>query len=613
MFRQNTKSIRRWPLVIMLLSAMLFLAACSESGNEASGDSGEVVIGLTDAKGDYASYTVDVLSLTLTKLNGTVVETLPVHTRVDFAQYTELTEFLTAATVPSGVYVKASMVLDYSNADIQVEDAAGDNVPVTIIQDLDGNPVQALEMSVHLEDRDRLVIVPGVPAHLTLDFDLKLSNSVEFTVDDVIQTVSPFLVADVELETPKPHRIRGPLESVDVAAQQFKLILRPFYHALVTDRRFGVFKVNTDDETVYEIDGESYTGTDGLSQLDMEPQYTAVIAIGELEFIDGQRKYVASEVYAGSSVPGGDMDVVKGHVISRSGDSVVLKGATLLRNDGTIIFNDDVSVNLSPTTKVTKQLSITTHDISEISVGQRLTVFGEVSGDDISGFVMDASEGLARMHLTTVRGSVAQVDSPMALDLQSIGHHSPVVFDFTGTGVDALSDAEVDFYEINTGALSLGNVDLNEPVKVRGFVRAFGLAPEDFDAQTLALVGDARALMMVNWVPASNDAITDITDTSITLDMSGVGRFHHVNRAGVLTDLTTLVSSPTLVPAPAGNGVYVLIKPRSVKVFLKFSEFARELSQELDKQKAVKALQVVGKYSDNDTTMTIRGMRLSLR
>lgn len=612
MLKLNNKRIWQWPVVLVLSVASLFLVACSENGDETS-SSGEVVIGLTDAKGDYASYTVDVQSLTLTKQNGVVVETLPVNTRVDFAQYTELTEFLTAATVPAGVYTKASMVLDYSNADIQVEDAAGDNVPVTIIQDLDGNPIQTLEMSVHLEDRDRLIIVPGVPAHMTLDFDLKVSNSVEFTIDDVIQTVSPFLVADVELEKPKPHRIRGPLESVDVAAQQFKLILRPFYHTFVNDRRFGVFTVDTDDETVYEIDGESYAGEDGLSQLDTMPQYSAVVAIGELELIDGKRSYVASEVYAGSSVPGGDLDVVKGHVISRVGDTVELKGATLLRDDGTIMFNDVVTVNLASTTKVTKQLSTASHDISEISVGQRLTVFGKVTGDNVTGFVLDASEGLARMQLTTVRGSVVQVDSPMALDLQSIGHRAASIFDFTGTGVDTSNDADVDFYEINTGMLSLAGIELNEPVKARGFVRAYGLAPEDFDAQTLMLVGDARALMMVNWIPASNSAISDITESSITLDMSGVGRFHHVNRAGVLTDLTMLVNNPVLVPNASGKGVYVLIKPRSAKVFLRFTEFARELSKEINNQSVVKALQVVGKFSDDDASMTIRGMRISIR
>ncbi len=596
------------PMAVLVV-ALLLLNGCSSSDSS----SGEVVIGLTDAEGDYASYTVDVQSLTLTRRDGTVVETLPLDTRVDFAQYTELTEFLTAATIPSGVYTKASMVLDYSNAEIQVEDAAGNIVPVTVIQDLDGNPVQTLDMSVHLEDRDKLVIAPGIPAHITLDFDLKASNTVEFTMTDVVQTVSPFLVADVELERPKPHRVRGPLESVDVAESQFKLILRPFHRPLSNDhRRYGVFTVQSADATVYEIDGVNYTGIDGLNQLDTLPQYTATVAIGELQRIGDRRRYVASEVYAGSSVPGGDLDVVRGLVTSRSGNSVSLKGVTLVRNDGSVIFNDSVTVDLAVTTKVTKQQSSAAHTIDEISVGQKLTVFGVLSGDSTLGYSLDASNGLARMHLTTVRGNVVQVDSPMALSLQSIGHRAVGMFDFTGTGVDAANDADPAFYEVNTGSLSLANVAASEPVKVRGFVRAFGMAPEDFDAQTLVLVADARALMMVNWVPASTTAITSISDTGITLDLSGTGRFHHVNRIGVITDLTSLGNAPVLAPEADGRGIYAIVKPFTAQVFRNYPEFARELSEQLN-TRAVRSIQVKGKFDDNTATMTVRGMRVVLR
>ena len=57
---------------------------------------------LTDAAGDFLSYTVDVQSLTLARRDGTVVETLPVTTRVNFADYVEMTEFFTGATIPSG-------------------------------------------------------------------------------------------------------------------------------------------------------------------------------------------------------------------------------------------------------------------------------------------------------------------------------------------------------------------------------------------------------------------------------------------------------------------------------------------------------------------------------
>ena len=113
-----------------ILAFTILISGCGSSVNSdvASDqqDKGELFIGLTDAEGDFISYTVDVVSITLTRANGRVVQVLPATSRVDFAQYTELTEFVTAAMVPLGAYRHATMTLDYSNAEIQVENAVGD-------------------------------------------------------------------------------------------------------------------------------------------------------------------------------------------------------------------------------------------------------------------------------------------------------------------------------------------------------------------------------------------------------------------------------------------------------------------------------------------------------
>jgi len=69
----------------------LGLYACKSSTDE----EGVVDIGLTDAAGDFLSYAVDVTSLTLTKADGTAVQTLPQRTRIDFSQLVDLTEFVT--------------------------------------------------------------------------------------------------------------------------------------------------------------------------------------------------------------------------------------------------------------------------------------------------------------------------------------------------------------------------------------------------------------------------------------------------------------------------------------------------------------------------------------
>ena len=219
-FRRNSMKVKEifqkcivWSSVWFMM--VFLLIGCSNSSSAPDSDTadrGELMISLTDAEGDFSSYTVDVLSVNLTRQNGTVVSTLPVTTRVDFAQYAEMTEFLTASTIPSGVYTQASLTLDYQDADIWVENAVGDLVPVNSIVDEDGNPITTMTVSVSLQDSNALLIAPGIPAHLTLDFDLISSNQVEFGSDGTpTLTVAPILIAEIDPEDSKTHRLRGVL------------------------------------------------------------------------------------------------------------------------------------------------------------------------------------------------------------------------------------------------------------------------------------------------------------------------------------------------------------------------------------------------------------------
>jgi hypothetical protein len=463
------------PFLLTLIALVFSLGGCQLGNNESSDEEkGEVVIGLTDAEGDFASYSVDVLSLTLTKANGAVVETVPVSTRVDFAQYTDMTEFLTVATIPSGRYVKASMVLDYSNADIWVENADGDAVQVDPgnILDSEGNPITQLEVSVRLEDRNSLLIVPGVPAHLTLDFDLQASNTVEFDGMGVpTQTVEPFLLAELDVEKFKTHRLRGPLAGVDVNEGSFEIIVRPFHYQLGSDRPFGKMEVVTSDTTQFDIDGELYEGQAGLTALDAETTLTAVIVMGEIKRFP--LRFEATEVHAGSSVPGGTQDVVTGNVIARAGDVLTIKGATLVRTDGSVVFNDEVKVSLGDMTTVRRQLSLAnTYGINDISVGQRVSIFGTLTNDMANQLEMDAGllqQGYVQMRFTTLRGTVA--DAPLVLELNSIDGRRMALYDFSGTGDSPANDADPSHYVIDPQSLDVSGLGVGTPVRVRGYRR----------------------------------------------------------------------------------------------------------------------------------------------
>lgn len=480
--RPRHSGLIHWLNLFAGLILIIGLAACGgggETDTASEQNTGQVVLSLTDAEGDFLTYSVDVLSIQMTHANGRTVETLPLTTRVDFAQYTQLTEFLTTATVPQGRYTEALVTLDYSTAQIEVEGPNGEAVPVTEILDSNGQPVTTLTMRVQL---DRTVpIAAGLIRYILFDFDLAQSHTVDINAGQASIVVEPVLIATVERESPKHHRLRGPLKSVNVADGYYELYIRPYFRRILRDTdNYGEFRVYIADDTHFEIDGIPYTGSAGLSVLETLPEYTAVVAVGRVRM--NPVRFEADEVYAGSSVPGGDMDVVKGSVVARSGDVITVKGATLVRSDGSVVFNDQVEVTLADSTVVTKQFSTETHTIDDISVGQRIVVFGTVI-DGVDGPSFSAESGYARMELSQVRGLVTAVPDVsndfLILNLTAINGRNPAIYDFSGT------QAAADQYEVDTATLPLDTITPSEDVEVRGFPVGFGDGPVDYTAQSV--------------------------------------------------------------------------------------------------------------------------------
>ncbi len=622
---------RIFPNLVLFLASLglifftLGLSGCGGGSTEADGlvpESGDIVIGLTDATGDFTSYTVDILSLKLTKKNGAEIETLPLSTRVDFAQYTEMTEFLTAATVPSGVYTKAVLRLDYQNADIWVENEDGDakKVDVDAIKDEDGNPITTFEVSVHLKDANSVLIAPGIPVHLTLDFDLAASNTVDFDEDGSpkLLTVAPVLLADVDPQTPKIHRLRGMLKDVSVEDGSFDVIIRPFYHIFNVGRgHFGTLAVQTTDDTLYDIDGQQYQGQEGLEALDQMTTLSAVVVIGDLKF--RPCRFEASEVRAGSSVPGGTMDVVRGNVISRDGDTLIIRGASLIRSGGSVIFNDRVTVLVGEDTVVKRQLSTDTFDIGDISVGQRIRVFGTLTNTDRTQLELDATAGQVRMLLTTLRGMVvgtvsgAEVTAPLVIDLQSIDRRRIGIFDFEGTGEDTDHDADPENYEIYTGNLDISSFAHNTPVKVRGIVTPFGQASPDFDARTVVDFSNVKSFMNIHWHPASTDPFEELSTERITINLDGVGHFHRVGRDHMVVDLKDLSQPPIIRPTDEGEGLFWITWPGMAQLYTSFDDFVDHLADRMAHDFAVKKIFATGLFDGTTATLTTEFVVVKLK
>lgn len=460
----------------LLLALSLSLAGCGGGSGGTQSSTGTAAIGLTDAPANFVTYTVNVTSIKLVRANGDIVETLPLTTRVDFARYADMSEFISAKAVPLGDYKQAVVTLDYTNADIQVEGSDGSAIPVTQILDKNGNPVTTMQMTVNMDHN--VPISMGLTRYMMLDFNLAASNDVTINGTSASMTVTPVLSISVDKDSGKFHRLRGPLKSVDVANNTYDLYIRPYFRRMLKGSdSYGQFHVHTRDTTVFEIDGITYQGTQGLQALADEKPYTAVVAIGHLQF--NPMRFEADEVHAGSSVTGGSLDAVKGSVVARTNNTLTLRGATLIRNTGDIVFNDDVTLTVDSSTTVTREFSADPASIADISVGQRVTAFGVAS---VSGSQFSAVNGYVRMELSQVTGSVNAVQTnpaDLVMNLSSINGRLPSIYDFTGTQADPTN------YNVDPVTLDTSGINSGTKLQVRGFPVPFGDGPPDYTAQTL--------------------------------------------------------------------------------------------------------------------------------
>jgi hypothetical protein len=579
-------------------------------------DCGTTFIAITDADGDFLSYTVDVTSLKLRKANGTMVETLPASARIDFAQLVDLTEFFTAATIPNGDYVAATLRLDYTNADITVEQ---NGAPVAAhAVDASGNALGAVEVTVTLDNRHHLVVAPGRPSLFTLDFNLAATNAVDLTTNPVTVSVTPSLVASLDLVDQKDMRVRGPLVSVDKAAGTYVVDLRPFH---LRSQKFGVVTVHTDANTTFDVNGIDYTGSAGLDALAAAGAGTVTAAFGTLT---AAREYDATSVSAGTGVPGAGVDTVIGAVLSRSGDVLTVRGGTVIRNsDGAHFARGTVEVTIGPNTKVVKggTSPAVMAAPGDISVGQSIEAFGAATpaiGSSMSGdWTLDATAGRVRMHPTPVYGFVKSASTgALTLQLDSIAGRRASAFDFAGTGTGAATDADPANYEAAAAGLDVAGLSTGEPAKLIGFPTPYGLAPPDFSARTLVDFPRLPAMLSLTWIPDGTTApFSSQNATGLVLDLTNaaIGRLHVLTVGPRVLNLETMPASPNIVPPANGPSAYLIVMRDESHAFHDFADFVAELGTRLDGSTVMLTFNATGNYDGDSNTLTARSITVIVK
>ncbi|MGA2364726.1 MAG: DUF4382 domain-containing protein [Steroidobacteraceae bacterium] len=591
------------------------------SAQSCSSSCGGAMISLSDAAGDFDSYIVNVVSLQLTRSDGTVVQTLPVTTQVNFAQLVNLSEIVSTAQIPAGRYVSASLTLDFSGATIVVDNgttgvtiAAGNIIDGATSLPLAAPNSTQMTLTLSFAADNQLVVTPNSVANLALDFNLLASNTVAPSASNpTTVTVNPVLTASLVPDTTKQLRVRGPLVSVSTTGSSYNINVRPFYNDSGTS---GQLTVNTTTSTTYSINGTSYTGAAGLTQLATLATGTLTVAYGS--WSTSTQSFTATSVLAGSSVAGTTMDSIEGTVVARAGDTLTLDNGILNRPSWNWVnFMSQVTATVGTGTTVTELGVPGSFAIQDISVGQHVQLLGSFSTGSTGNGTLDATSGSAQLDPTdlvgTVTGSTANL---VTLNLQSLDGRAPSVFNFAGTGTSSAQDATATAYTVNVpaGLSAVASLSTGLPVRFTGFVSPFGSAPPDFVAQALVSYAQTAGVLDVRWaMPGLTAPFATLTGSELLISQTTLNSSaqDYLRIASVTLNPATVSTGLEIVPdASATNPQFAIahLQARNIDGFSTFADFVTALTSDLNGTDTMLQILAYGPY--NATTGVLQAEQM---
>ena len=604
---------------------------------------------VTDAPGDFLSYKVNLVSLQLKKSDGTLVETLPATTAVDFVELIDLTEILSARQIPAGEYVAAQVTVDYTNATIMVDDGTGNGVAVMPV-DSTGAALGQLQLTVQLDNKNDLKISAGTASRIAFDFNLLASNTVNLTAKT--DTVNPTLVASVVPIDNKQIRVRGAISAVDTGNSDYSVNVDPFHDQ--DGNKFSPLVIHTTDTTTFEINGQPFAGAAGLAQLASLPAGTIAVALGGLEISD--QTFTATSVLAGSSAEGGGFDHIVGNVIARNGNTLTIHGARMDSRGGDdddfIAGNSTVTIAAATAVTTAAQSSATpAHTIAEVSVGSLIDAFGTAGKGSSGNVTLDATSGRVRLDFTQVQGILGgSTSGNITLNLQTIDRQPASLFSFAGTGSAGGVNTDPTKYVVTTGALDLSQFSVGQALLGIGFVSPFGAAPPDFNAVTIAsvamgndnncngnssgsnncmcngnsggsgnnnCVNATSAELDIDWSnPGTTKPFKSLSTTGLDLDAtnSSIGGDHEIEMPLQTLDIKSLGTDVSIAGAGSGMTLFAINRGngREIDNFGSFADFEGALSADLNGTTTALRLTAEGVYDVAGNTFTAQRITILL-
>jgi hypothetical protein len=550
----------------LLCAAAIFAAGCHN--NNLTSGYGIGWVTLSDTPGDFTGYTVNVSSVSLTgEVVGAISAFAPGTLEpVDFTKLDNIAELISASSIPNDTYTSASIVLDYTNANISV---MVNGVPTKAnVVDTTGKQVTTQTINVTFDPAHLPVVQPTYASssaiRLAIDFDLAASNVVNLATSPPTVTIKPIMTVATSPSDTKPIRVRGPLINSSIGTGTYTVYVRPFIDEVDS---LGTLSIFTDSaKTVYTINGTTYVGSAGLNVLSqtsagttMTAAYTTLQPTATLNAAVTAGDFKATLVLAGSTLEDYFTQGLEGDVIARSGNTLTLRGSTLQLNDGTSQYNDaNAVVLLGPGTIVTMDgnTTLTGLDYNSVSVGQHIIARGiyelpasKVVTLDATGSKTDT--GSVRLISTDLWGElVSSASGSLLLNLQTIDNWPVASYTFTGNGAGAVTPAS---YAVDTsGAVTTGTPAAGQPLWIGGITTPFGSAPPDFKAFTINTEASVPARLQVDWTSAGTTApFATSTPAGLTIDVNNANYSAGVIRVGSESiDLKSLTPTPLIAPQP---------------------------------------------------------------
>ncbi len=592
---QSMKIVKASKAVLsaLVIGVSLSLAGCGGSSTEIeeapafdllAEEMGQIMIAVRDDEDDFLSYDIDILSIDLVREDGSHVSVTPTTARVDFIQYTELSELFSINTIPTGRYNQISFTLDYSTASIVIQDENGISYQASA-QNSDGETLTTYDLTLVLDDGEPLMISKGKLSTITLDLDLASTNQI-ISFEPALVQVAPFVNVTVGAEEAREHRARGLLQSVDSVTNTLTIAVKPLRKK---EGDFGEIAITVNENTLYEIDGVEVSQDDAFATLASLPIDSPIIAFG---LVDEESVFSATKVIAGSSVAWAGQDAFRGVIVARTAENITISGVVFSHEDREAIHAEALTFLYNDLTKITgfNQQEISANSLS---VGQHIKALGEL--DEQQTF--NSVDSIVHIKLSTIVGQVVQ-NSPLIIDVTKFNRKPVDSYDFNGTGLTSEQDADPDNYEINSANLNVDSLISEDWLTIKGYVSDFGQAPNDFNASSLLKkdLSNETASFKAHWSEGTASFTIDSESSQINWDSTGAKQRMRIH--GIPHDITTDYIVQAINSDEDEGRFAIKEKNVSIKYFSSYTDFVTALSTALNDGKIVNQITSKGEYDE---------------